>query len=211
MIQSSEDLALLVAIIFSNFADNHRMPPISLDIDSKKHDLIIGVIKPENKSDIVKVETLTGISERLNEIGIPRLRKKRYLDSIPLNDEYTLNLFRQGKTEDIFQFQSNQMREYLVQLRPDNFMELVVLNTLYRPCTIELIPEYIRRKHEHIGAHYSQEGESYILDETYGLTIYQEQAIQLLDAKSAMAYIPKSHVIGQTMIAYWQAYQKIHC
>lgn len=195
---------------FAGNADSQRTPPIALDVDCSKYDIIAGVIKPEKKSDIVKVDTLTDISRKLNEIGIPRLQKKQYLDRIPLNDEYTFNLFRRGATENIFQFQSKQMRDYLVQLFPDNFMDLVALNAMYRPGILELIPEYIRRKYERIIPDYPKEGMAEVLDDTYGLTIYHEQAIQLYDAKTATGYFPKSHVIGQTMIAYWQAYLMVH-
>ena len=76
---------------FAGNADSQRTPPIALDVDCSKYDIIAGVIKPEKKSDIVKVDTLTDISRKLNEIGIPRLQKKQYLDRIPLNDEYTFN------------------------------------------------------------------------------------------------------------------------
>lgn len=195
---------------FAGNADSQRTPPIALDVDCSKYDIIAGVIRPEKKSDIVKVDALTDISRKLNEIGIPRLQKKLYLDRIPLNDEYTLNLFRRGATENIFQFQSKQIRDCLVELFPDNFIDLVALNAMYRPGTLELIPEYTRRKREHTIPDYPKDGMAEILDETYGLTIYQEQAEQQLDFKSAMAYFPKSHIVGQTMIAYWQAYLFIH-
>lgn len=67
-------------------------------------------------------------------------------NTIPLNDPQTLKLFQQGKTDAIFQFESNGIRDVLRKLHPDNFEDLVAVNALYRPGPMQNIDLFIARK-----------------------------------------------------------------
>lgn len=112
------------------------------------------------------------------------LIKKRFgidvnLNEIPLDDEATFEVYQYGDTEDVFQFDSDGMRQWLDRLRPDSFAQLVAMNALYRPGPMDLIPDYIARKNgiEHFSV---IPGTEEILSETYGLIIYQEQVMMIV-------------------------------
>ena len=106
------------------------------------------------------------------------------IDNIPLDDEKTYEVFKNGTTKGIFQFSSDGMRAHLKQLKPDKFDDLIAMNALYRPGPMEYIPNYIKRKHGKEEIEYDlPEMESY-LSNTYGITVYQEQ-VMLLSQKLA--------------------------
>lgn len=106
------------------------------------------------------------------------------IDNIPLNDEATFEIFRNGYTDEIFQFESPGMKKYLQQLKPDNINDLIAMNALYRPGPMKYIDSYIKRKHGIEKIEYPfPEMEEY-LKETYGITVYQEQ-VMLLSQKLA--------------------------
>ncbi|KAF0235666.1 MAG: DNA polymerase III subunit, partial [Chitinophagaceae bacterium] len=69
------------------------------------------------------------------------------LDTIPLDDEKTFNLYQRGETNATFQFESVGMQKYLRELKPDQFNDLIAMNALYRPGPIAYIPNFIDRKH----------------------------------------------------------------
>ncbi|MBS1747682.1 MAG: DNA polymerase III subunit alpha [Bacteroidetes bacterium] len=106
------------------------------------------------------------------------------LDNIPLDDEETFLLYQHGETNGTFQFESPGMQKYLRELKPDKFADLIAMNALYRPGPIAYIPNYIARKHGSEKIVYDiAEMEEY-LQETYGITVYQEQ-VMLLSQKLA--------------------------
>jgi len=100
------------------------------------------------------------------------------LKDLPLDDKATYDVFREGNTTAVFQFESRGMRELLVRARPDQFEDIIALVALYRPGPMELIPEYIERKH---GARvdYLDDRLKTILGPTYGIMVYQEQVMQI--------------------------------
>ncbi len=101
------------------------------------------------------------------------------LDNIPLDDEKTFQLYQHGETNGTFQFESPGMQKYLRELKPDKFADLIAMNALYRPGPIAYIPNYIARKHGREEIVYDiPEMEEY-LQETYGITVYQEQVMLL--------------------------------
>ncbi|GIV29056.1 MAG: hypothetical protein KatS3mg028_0122 [Bacteroidia bacterium] len=106
------------------------------------------------------------------------------IDNIPLNDEKTFDVFRQGHTDEIFQFESPGMKKYLQQLKPDSINDLIAMNALYRPGPMKYIDSYIRRKHGIEPVVYTFPEMEEILKETYGITVYQEQ-VMLLSQKLA--------------------------
>ncbi len=105
---------------------------------------------------------------------------------IPLNDEKTLDLFRNGDTGGVFGFDSPDMQEYSKQLKPDSFEELMILCALcgparaFRPATSDLITEYIDRKRGECGYDGIHPDVEQIILPTYGMIIYQEQVTEIL-------------------------------
>jgi DNA polymerase-3 subunit alpha len=101
------------------------------------------------------------------------------LDAIPLEDEKTFLLYQRGETNGTFQFESTGMQKYLRELKPDKFDDLIAMNALYRPGPISYIPSYIARKHGKEKVEYDIEEMKEYLEDTYGITVYQEQVMLL--------------------------------
>ncbi len=106
------------------------------------------------------------------------------LDTIPMDDPKTFNLYQKAETQGTFQFASDGMRQYLKQLKPDKIEDLIALNALFRPGPMAYIPDYIKRKHGLQEVTYDLPDMEEILKETYGITVYQEQ-VMLLSQKLA--------------------------
>lgn len=106
------------------------------------------------------------------------------IDSVPLTDAKTYQLFQRGETTGTFQFESVGMQKYLRQLKPDKFEDLIAMNALYRPGPMEYIPQFINRKHGREPIKYDLPEMEEFLKETYGITVYQEQ-VMLLSQKLA--------------------------
>ncbi|RYF91584.1 MAG: DNA polymerase III subunit alpha [Chitinophagaceae bacterium] len=106
------------------------------------------------------------------------------IDDVPLNDEKTYQLYQQGDTNATFQFESPGMQKYLRELKPDKFDDLIAMNALYRPGPIAYIPSFIARKHGKEVVVYDLPDMEEYLQETYGITVYQEQ-VMLLSQKLA--------------------------
>lgn len=101
------------------------------------------------------------------------------LQKINFNDPLTLQLFQQGKTEGIFQFESSGIRNVLVNLHPTNFEDIVAVNALYRPGPMENIPHFTARKAGKEKITYPAPSLEKILGSTCGILVYQEQVMQL--------------------------------
>jgi DNA polymerase-3 subunit alpha len=101
------------------------------------------------------------------------------LDSIPLDDEKTFHLYQRGETNGTFQFESPGMQKYLRELKPDTFNDLIAMNALYRPGPMSYIPNYIARKHGRETIVYDVDDMKEYLEDTYGITVYQEQVMLL--------------------------------
>ncbi len=135
------------------------------------------------KMDFLGLRTLTIIKHAI------KLIKERHgidlnPDTIPLDDEKTYQLFQEGRTIGIFQYESPGMQKYMRELKPTVFADLIAMNALYRPGPIKYIPNFINRKHGVEEIVYDlPENEEY-LSETYGITVYQEQ-VMLLSQKLA--------------------------
>lgn len=135
------------------------------------------------KMDFLGLKTLSILKTALSLI------KKNHnlsidLDTLPLDDERTYQLFQMGATNGTFQFESPGMQKYLRELKPDKFGDLIAMNALYRPGPIAYIPDYIERKHGRQEIVYDIPEMEEILKETYGVTVYQEQ-VMLLSQKLA--------------------------
>lgn len=101
------------------------------------------------------------------------------LDNIPLDDEKTFELYQRGETNGTFQFESVGMQKYLRELKPDKFADLIAMNALYRPGPMAYIPQYVARKHGREEVVYDLDVMKEYLEETYGITVYQEQVMLL--------------------------------
>lgn len=100
-------------------------------------------------------------------------------DEFPLDDEKTYQLFQAGDTVGIFQYESAGMQKHMKDLKPTVFADLIAMNALYRPGPLEYIPSFIRRKHGEEEIVYDLADMEEYLDETYGITVYQEQVMLL--------------------------------
>jgi DNA polymerase-3 subunit alpha len=100
-------------------------------------------------------------------------------DRIPLDDPKTFALFAAGKTSGLFQFESDGMRDILKRFKPDRLEHLTALNALYRPGPMQMIDDFIRRRHGHTRLAYEHPALEPILRETYGVMVYQEQVMQI--------------------------------
>ncbi|MBM78610.1 MAG: DNA polymerase III subunit alpha [Crocinitomicaceae bacterium] len=135
------------------------------------------------KMDFLGLKTLTLIKDT---VKIIKAMSGNFLDieSIPLDDEKTYELFQRGETVGIFQYESPGMQKHLKSLRPTAFSDLIAMNALYRPGPIEYIPSFIKRKHGNEEISYDLPEMEEYLQETYGITVYQEQ-VMLLSQKLA--------------------------
>ncbi|MEP7205618.1 MAG: DNA polymerase III subunit alpha [Casimicrobiaceae bacterium] len=101
------------------------------------------------------------------------------LESIPLDDRPAYDIFKTGNTSAVFQFESRGMRDLLVRAKPDRFEDIIALVALYRPGPMDLIPDYIDRKHGRQRVEYLDPRLEPILGPTYGVMVYQEQVMQI--------------------------------
>ena len=105
-------------------------------------------------------------------------------DEIPLTDQKTYELFQRGETIGVFQYESPGMQKYMRELVPSEFSDLIAMNALYRPGPLAYIPLFIDRKHGREPIEYDLDDMKEYLEETYGITVYQEQ-VMLLSQKLA--------------------------
>ncbi len=101
------------------------------------------------------------------------------LETLPLDDAATSRLFAAGDTTGIFQFESRGMRDLLKRAKPDRFEDLIALVALYRPGPMDLIPDFVDRKHGRQRVEYLDPRLESILGPTYGVMVYQEQVMQI--------------------------------
>ena len=135
------------------------------------------------KMDFLGLRTLSILRESVDNV------RRIYgveidIDSLPLDDSKTYQLFSRGDTTGIFQFESEGMRKWLNELKPDRFEDLIAMNALYRPGPMAYIPDFIKRKFNPTLIEYDLPGMDEFLAETYGITVYQEQ-VMLLSQKLA--------------------------
>jgi DNA polymerase-3 subunit alpha len=104
------------------------------------------------------------------------------LDTLPLDDRDTYRVFSTGNTTAVFQFESRGMRDLVRRARPDRFEDLIALVALVRPGPLDLIPEFIERKHGRSRVSYLDPRLEPILAPTYGVMVYQEQVMQIAQA-----------------------------
>ena len=130
------------------------------------------------KMDLLGLRTLSVIKESVRNI-----KKSKGIEidiaKIDMEDELTYKLFSEGATVGIFQFESAGMQKYLKDLKPTKLEDLIAMNALYRPGPMQYIPQFVRRKHGQEAIAYPFEEMKKRLEETYGITVYQEQVMLL--------------------------------
>jgi DNA polymerase-3 subunit alpha len=133
------------------------------------------------KFDFLGLKTLTVIQKAVDWV-----KKVRGIDLdmsvIPLDDRDTYDLMQRGDTAAVFQFESAGMKDVHRQIKPDRFEDLIAIVSLYRPGPMDNIPTYIKRKHGEEEITYLHPSLAPILDETYGIMVYQEQVMNIARA-----------------------------
>lgn len=139
--------------------------------------------KPVEKAGLLKIDLLglknLRILNTAKDLVNQNAASKLDLEQIPLDDKATLELFYNAKTEGIFQFDSYGIRQAMLKIRPENFEDVVALNALYRPGPIRNIDEFTARRHGRKTVSYPAKVLEPILNSTYGIIVYQEQAMQV--------------------------------
>lgn len=131
------------------------------------------------KMDFLGLRTLTVIKDTVDLIN-KNYKIKIDIEKIDENDKNLLNLFKNASTVGIFQFESEGMRAFLKELKPDRFDDLVAANSLYRPGPMNEIHNYIRYRNYPDEIKYLDPSLEDILDVTYGTIVYQEQVMKIV-------------------------------
>ena len=188
------------ACVIEGLKKNESMHAAGVVISSVKLTDVIPIIK---KSDL----TLTGYTmNELESLGllkmdflalknltiikntIKKIDDNFNLMAIPLNDEKVYNLFKEAHTLGIFQFESFGMKSFLKKFKPDKFEDLVLALAVYRPGPMENIDVLCDRKNKHFKYSTFDESLKSILDETYGIIVYQEQIMEILRTMGNYSY-----------------------
>ena len=130
------------------------------------------------KMDFLGLKTLSELKEACANIKRTRGIDVN-LDTIPIDDPKTYELYQQGRTIGTFQFESAGMQKYLRELHPTVFEDLIAMNALYRPGPMDYIPSFIARKNGREPITYDIPCMEKYLKDTYGITVYQEQVMLL--------------------------------
>lgn len=135
------------------------------------------------KMDFLGLKTLTIIKNALSMV------KKRFgedidIEKIPIDDPKAYEIYSNGDTKSVFQFESPGMMEWLQKLHPERFEDLIAMNALYRPGPMDYIPSFVARKRGEEPITYDLPAMEEFLKETYGVTVYQEQ-VMLISQKVA--------------------------
>jgi DNA polymerase-3 subunit alpha len=147
------------------------------------------------KMDFLGLRTLTTLERSLDlELQTRQARDGKLPDNVPMDargridieridftDRKVLEMFGRGETKGIFQFESGGMQDLLMKMKPDRIEDLIAANALYRPGPMELIPSYCNRKNGRESVPKTHPIMDRILEETYGIMVYQEQVMQIFN------------------------------
>jgi len=149
------------------------------------------------KMDFLGLRTLTVIKDAVDMIEETRGQSVD-IDQVPLDDAKVFKTFAEGNTTGIFQFESSGMKEYLRKLQPNAFEDLIAMNALYRPGPMDMIDDYIARKHGKAKVEYLHPSLEPILKDTYGIIVYQEQVMQLANRVAGFS-LAKADIMRKAM------------
>ncbi|MCX5683480.1 MAG: DNA polymerase III subunit alpha, partial [Planctomycetota bacterium] len=132
------------------------------------------------KMDFLGLRTLTEMKRAVD------LVKKHHgvdldLEKIPVDDPKTFGVFQRAETKGIFQFESAGMRDLLQKLKPDRIGDLIAANALYRPGPMDMIEDFLARKHGRTQYTFAHPALEEILGESYGIMAYQEQVMRIVN------------------------------
>ncbi len=183
---SSEDLTNLVPLCrgsSNEIVTQYSMKPITE----------IGLLK----MDFLGLKTLTVIDDAVQMV---RERHGVSLDmsQVPLDDAKTFRLLKHAKTAGVFQLESPGMRDLAQKLKPDCFEDIVAMIALFRPGPMEMIPDFISRKHNKRRIEYDHPLLEPILKETYGIFVYQEQVMRCANVLAGFS-LAQSDVLRRSM------------
>lgn len=130
------------------------------------------------KFDFLSLKTLSQLKKICERIKV-NTGKDFDIKKIPLDDTKTLELFQRGDTEDVFQYETQGMQQYLLEFHPTSFEDVVLLNVMYRPGLMENLPLLIKRKKGESKIRYAIPNMEKYLKDTYGILVYQEQLMML--------------------------------
>src|SRR5205823_8068387 len=135
------------------------------------------------KIDFLGLRTLTVIDDAVKSIE-QESGQKIDVASLTLDDPEVYRIFQEGRTKGVFQFESGGMVDLLRKSRPTKFEDLAALNALYRPGALDagMVDEYVKRKNGTSRPKYLVPAMKDILEETYGVIVYQEQVMQIAQA-----------------------------
>ncbi|MCH2517820.1 MAG: DNA polymerase III subunit alpha [Dehalococcoidia bacterium] len=131
------------------------------------------------KMDFLGLTNLT-ILDRAVKLVDKNRGVKIVLDDLPLDDQPTFDLLSSGNTTDLFQLESAGMRRYIKELKPSNLMDISAMIALYRPGPMENIDDFIDAKFGRKAVTYPDPSMKELLDETYGIIVYQDQVLLIL-------------------------------
>ncbi|MGB1463498.1 MAG: DNA polymerase III subunit alpha [Parvibaculales bacterium] len=135
------------------------------------------------KFDFLGLKTLTVLEKAVELLAETGVRVD--MNGLPLDDKATYELMGRGDTVGVFQLESAGMRDVLRKMKPDKFEDIIALVALYRPGPMDNIPIYIARKKGEEELDYLYDTLQPILQETYGVMIYQEQVMQIAQTLSS--------------------------
>ncbi|MBT7228089.1 DNA polymerase III subunit alpha, partial [Candidatus Parcubacteria bacterium] len=139
------------------------------------------------KMDFLGLKNLTILEQAIKIIHATK-DVKIDLDNLPLEDKKTFELFQEGSTTGVFQFESGGMKRYLKQLKPTELEDIIAMVSLYRPGPMEFIPDFIGGKHGTKKVTYLHPKLEPILKNTYGIAIYQEQIMRIARDLAGFTY-----------------------
>lgn len=138
------------------------------------------------KMDFLGLRNLTIIRDTVNEI---RMTEPDFdISSVPLDDHAVYRMMSDGDTSGIFQFESAGMTRWLMEMKPERLEDLIVIISLYRPGPMKSIPIYIENKNNPENAVYKHPILKSILEETYGVMVYQEQVMEICRKLAGYSY-----------------------
>ncbi len=140
------------------------------------------------KAGLLKMDFL-GLRNLTTTAAAVRLINQRHpeapidLDHLPLDDPKTFELLQRGETKGVFQLESSGIRDLLIKMKPDRFADIIATNALYRPGPLNggMVDEYVDVKNGRKQASYLHPVLKEVLEETYGVMVYQEQVMRILN------------------------------
>jgi len=138
------------------------------------------------KMDFLGLKTLTQIDKTLKLIKMTQ-KIDVDIDNVPLDDKKTFELFSNAETDGVFQFESKGMKSSLMNLKPNRFEDIIAMVALYRPGPMKFISSFIDRKHGREKIVYDHPVVKEVLKETYGITVYQEQVMNIAKIMSGFS------------------------